>query len=66
MLNGEKTRLYVSLLLSALALAEGLLKSFIPGFPLTEVLSFQAVAFGGSVTARTISNIDEAKYEKPE
>ena len=62
-MNNGKTRLKMTLLMIGLALVEGLIKQFLTGFPLTEVFALQATAFGGYVAARTISNIDEGKYE---
>lgn len=61
-MNGEKTRLKMTLLVLGLALVEGLVKAALKEFPLTEVFSIQAVAFGGYMTVRTMSNMDEAKY----
>ena len=62
-MNGEKTRLKMTLLMIGLALVEGVIKTILAAFPLTEVFSIQGVLFGGYMTVKTISNIDEAKYE---
>jgi hypothetical protein len=61
--NGS-VRFKLTLLMIALALLEGGIKTIFKAFPLTEVFSIQAVVFGGFITVRTISNIDEGKYEE--
>lgn len=59
----DKTRLKMSYLVMFLAFTGGILKVILKGFPLTEVFSLVGVAFGGYMTARTVSNMDEAKYQ---
>jgi len=60
--NGDKSRLRLTLLLIGVAFVEALVRMVWPAFPITELYSIQGVAFGGYMTARTWSNIDEAKY----
>jgi hypothetical protein len=60
--NGDKSRLRLTLLLIAVAFVEALVRAVWPSFPITELYSIQSIAFGGYMTVRTISNIDEAKY----
>ena len=62
-MNNGKTRLKMTLLMISLALVEGIIKTLAQGFPLTEVFSIQAVVFGGYMAVKTVSNMDEAKYE---
>jgi len=62
-MNNGKTRLKMALLMIGLALVEGIIKHFLSGFPITEVFSIQGVAFGGYVGARTVSNMNKAKYD---
>jgi len=61
-MNNGKTRLKMTLLMIALALIEGLIRSVLKEFPLTEVFSVQTMVFGGYVAVKTISNVDAAKY----
>ena len=60
--NGDRSRLRLTLLLIVVAFVEALVRMVWPAFPITELYSIQGVAFGGYMTARTVSNIDEAKY----
>lgn len=62
-MNNGKTRLKLTLLMIMVSFIEGLIKSFAVGFPLTEVFSIQAVIFGGYMAVKTVSNINESKYE---
>lgn len=61
--NGEirlfkkQTRLKIVGLGVALALLEGLLKVFVPVFPLTEVFAIQGMLIGAYLGARTVNNV---------
>lgn len=59
---GDQSRLKLTYIIIGVALLEGIIKAVWSAFPLTEVFSLTGVAFGGYMTARTVSNIDEAKY----
>ncbi len=60
--TGDQSRFRLTLLLIGVAFVEALVRAVWPSFPITELYSIQGVAFGGYMTARTWSNIDEAKY----
>jgi len=52
-----QTRLKLVLIGVALALGQGLLKVFLPAFPLTEVFAAQALYVGGYLGVRTVNNV---------
>jgi len=62
-MNNGKTRLKMTLLMISLALVEGVIKQFLPGFPLIEVFSLQVTVYGGYVAAKTVNNVN---YENNE
>ena len=44
------------------AFIEGLVKHFCPGFPIIEVLGFQATAAGAILTSKVVNDLGEMKY----
>jgi hypothetical protein len=52
-----QTRFKLVIGLIGLGLIEGLLKTWLIGFPLTEVFAFQGMVAGGYLTVRTINNM---------
>ena len=60
MVKQTKFKLVVGLVV--LALAEGLLKTFVQAFPLTTVLSFQSGVTGFYFGVRVVQNIKGVKY----
>jgi hypothetical protein len=58
-----QTRLKLTLGMIGLALFEGFLKAWIPGFPLTEVFAVQTMVFGGYIAGKTVSGVNYDKIQ---
>lgn len=61
-MNGDKTRLKLTLLMIGVTFIEAVIRAAWPAFPITEAYSIQGIAYGSYMTAKTMSNMDEAKY----
>jgi len=60
----KQTRFKVILFGLVLGLVEGVLRSFLPAFPVIEVLGFQTAIVGGYFAAKTANNIKRLNAEE--
>lgn len=64
MLNKEHSRLNLVREVCLLFLIEACVYTLAPVFPFTEVIMAQSSIVGGYLAVKTVSNVNQAKYER--